>query len=360
MVAFIKLSFMDVMRAVHVFIFLFFASPLHALACGLALQSDRELCAAADRYAELKDEFLNRWNVDIETLSEYRALRFIARRDWEAALARNEWRPRMIYSPAPQTWDYWEQGDLVRKSLAMKISLKVGDLKDLHEAALIGRIMSWPARYLKGAGPGRIRHMRWQMPPSFSVMCKDGMDQKTFSHLSNFDIFDQRGEPLIRLMKRTERLPRAMGGGERLPYRCSDGVHFNASFNYLQSHKVKRELKRWLEAYNHLRLWLWQGDRSRENGIAEIAHLQRWLVSIHPFGDGNGRVSRWLQDNATNDLGLPYVASGDLQNDISTPAADYEHRFRAVILEQMQRLEECRNDWSATQGAPLSLRCQKI
>lgn len=45
-----------------------------------------------------------------------------------------------------------------------------------------------------------------------------------------------------------------------------------------------------------------------------IADLQRRYISMHPFGDGNGRTSHFLQDIVMRALDLPFAPTGSLRD----------------------------------------------
>jgi hypothetical protein len=71
-------------------------------------------------------------------------------------------------------------------------------------------------------------------------------------------------------------------------------------------------------------------------------YSQKVFVSLHPFIEGNGRTSRFLQDLILNYFEMPSASSGDLMNaDTLTPFATYYDMAMSKTEELISRLEYC-------------------
>jgi hypothetical protein len=343
-------------RGLYIF---FLLHLLPAFACSPALRWDAEMCAVADQTQQLRQDFTNKFNLDMDQIAEYRALRFIDRKSWEASLKKNVWFPWKVYSPSPETWLRWEKGESYSLRLLLDSHWNLADLREIHRSGLTSRLMSWWSTHLKGAGPGRVRNRFFQLAPSFTIRCTDKVDAEAFARVWNYDLHDKNGIPLVTVMKQHE----GREHGRRLKtfedHKCPDRIHYQAEVLYLSSRRVLSEIDRWIRAVNESRSNEWKHEY---DPVKRIAELQRWFVSIHPFGDGNGRVSRWIQDVLLRELGLPYLASGDLQDDITAHPLEYRLRFRYSIFRQLRLLQDCFRNLSEAReiGAPILNRCRPI
>lgn len=93
--------------------------------------------------------------------------------------------------------------------------------------------------------------------------------------------------------------------------------------------------------------------QARETGVmvrngrlitpGELAFLtQQFLVQTHPFYDGNGRTTRYVQELILTSFGLPYGASGDLMDDdVTTPLGDYYQTALAATRALLTSVDEC-------------------
>ncbi|AZZ36909.1 hypothetical protein CIK05_08935 [Bdellovibrio sp. qaytius] len=74
---------------------------------------------------------------------------------------------------------------------------------------------------------------------------------------------------------------------------------------------------------------------------------QQTVVRIHGFYDGNGRMSRYLQDLILDMFDMPFIASGDLYaDDMTSPLEDYYEKAMKSNSQQIDALESCRNNSS--------------
>jgi prophage maintenance system killer protein len=301
---------------------------------------DKE-CQLSERF-ELARESLARFGVSVEEISEYRALRFIARGAWEASIAKGQPYPWLIYNPAPATWLQWEKGAQATDELiAGDNQITVDELESLHKAALTTKLMSFISVWIKGNKAGKIRSRLIQIPPLFKVLCENGgIDQKTHDLMMDYDLRDRKNRPLIRSSFK----------------QCDEPGKYRLVAKYLASRFVPKEIQKWTEDFNSALQSVLDGTAT-ESPMAMAADFQRRFVSIHPFGDGNGRMSRFVQDFFLRKIGLPLPASGDLQNDVFTPTEQYRTDFFNSAKAQVDLLERCVQEY---QNHNVSARCERI
>ena len=78
----------------------------------------------------------------------------------------------------------------------------------------------------------------------------------------------------------------------------------------------------------------WYGESLSMLDPTELAATaQRRLVSIHPFCDGNGRVSRLVMDDALQRAGLPPALLADPNVDFMVSKKDWIEQVRAGVVE---------------------------
>lgn len=84
----------------------------------------------------------------------------------------------------------------------------------------------------------------------------------------------------------------------------------------------------------------WYGaNRGIGDPIAFAAEAQQRLISIHPFADGNGRVSRLVMDHALQSRGLPPPLLSDPNIDYMVSQAAWADEVRAGVLETFHTAE---------------------
>ena len=75
----------------------------------------------------------------------------------------------------------------------------------------------------------------------------------------------------------------------------------------------------------------------------EVAFLtQQFYVQVHPFSEGNGRTSRFMQELILTSLGLPHGSSGDLMDiDVLTPFPKYYQTAMDSTANLVSSMESC-------------------
>jgi hypothetical protein len=80
---------------------------------------------------------------------------------------------------------------------------------------------------------------------------------------------------------------------------------------------------------------------SNEDPVAVAARAQRWLVSIHPFRDGNGRTTRFVMDYILTSLGLPPPILDEMNLDTSVSETDWAQEVGEGMRRYNTLLGQC-------------------
>lgn len=84
----------------------------------------------------------------------------------------------------------------------------------------------------------------------------------------------------------------------------------------------------------------WNGKLMTPGQVAFLA--QQFFVQIHPFSEGNGRLSRFLQEAILTSFGLPHGANGDLMDDdVLTSNPKYYDTAINATWEHLIDVEHC-------------------
>jgi len=310
---------------------LYFAlAPLSTWACDYRLEKFPQECQLQDRYTAVKTGF-EKFDVDVEQLATYRALRFIAHYHWNPKKAGIDYLPWFRYDPKPVTWMFWERGVAEAKEVFQGNSLSINDLKRVHREIIDPAIIR-KVSLRKGAWPGKIRNRPWQKAPSWKAKCSDWpLSEAEFNLLKNYDLKSVKGKPLVRIKK----AKRCKGKTPR-----GEGVFYKARVVYLKSTSVPANLEKYFADLNKGLALLDEGN-SPLSPLEFAADAQRRLISIHPHGDGNGRMARLIQDYITQRYGLPFAPSGRLTEDLTSVTVKYRQIFKQVTFETMSELEKC-------------------
>lgn len=74
--------------------------------------------------------------------------------------------------------------------------------------------------------------------------------------------------------------------------------------------------------------------------------LQKFYVGVHPFSEGNGRTSRFLQELLLTSMHAPHGSSGDLMDeDVLTTFASYYEKAIAGQRRVLTTIQNCENEY---------------
>jgi len=307
-------------------------------------------CAIQDRYRKVKAIF-NNYNLDINEVSEYRAIRFIDRYSWNKNIYAGNPFPRWIYKPMPTTWDVWNNG----------IKLLFENKKNYPENLLNLNYISYMNKVLLTDGktsikdlntadlkPGKIRKTIFGPDVGFCSKANKHSTNKLLrsiktasqSYMKSWEV--KAGITIKKLVKeykgKSSRKADLVTGMILRSNTCKSGK--GNFLYYVSSNKVKRKLN-WLNIFLHYNLDKYSQGKVIIPPIELAAIIQKIFVSIHPFADGNGRTSRALQNMILEKMDMPFAPAGDLQNDVLEKPIIYVDNTYLKTESMLTFLESC-------------------
>lgn len=327
-------------------------SAASAYACEPNMAAFPRDCAIQDRFIAVKAK-LAAQNMNVDEISDYRVIRFIDRYSWEMAKKAGT-APMSVYNPSPVTWDIWDsgirwifnepnfRGILYR---TMKIDDKL--VAEINKVLLTsGSLSSKDPNTDPNKLPGVYRHDQ-DRPVGFCIPPNYPTEQLIATSLASVQRFQQIWEQKagsfqeavaryggLNPQQATMTTPMSVNQ-DYTPEACPRGFAI-----YAPSDQVPQQMS-WIESFIRANLDLYAQKKSVISPIALAAFTQKWLVTLHPFGDGNGRTSRAVQDIILANFGLPFAPGGDLQDDAMADFDVYLKNNYEKIEFTLQVLEYC-------------------
>jgi hypothetical protein len=275
------------------------------------------------------------------------APRFIERRDWERAKAQaavHPVDPALVYDPAPATWRAWEEAEArVRRELGTDAvpRVRLSRVLELHAVSTA----------YQGAPTG-LRTTSDEIGRSFEEYYSvDDRQVARFGQLEYGDLLtwhntqclEERPQEFQRKFRSdlntyTDVKFWPLTKDPNHAYRNGRGERRRCGFlRYLDHRRLPQELARWERELNRDLEALPNGG----DPILLAARAQRWLVAIHPFLSGNGRVSRLVMDELLQRVDLPPPLLAKMNDDLGHSEAEWAREVGAGIVRTLEVLERC-------------------
>lgn len=346
----------------------------------------RTLCQVQDRFQKAVETLKAKGVENHDRIAEVLVPRFIGFPKWNQNKVQYKYDPRDIYKPAPITWNQWDETQLMiadkakefvkRTSIALATKQEENQIKGMMSAEFIENIHYTALRGLTSP-VGQLRTTpeygynfntkvslkeretlvnRSFIPKSLypdrpmlgwmTTKCyhelhyKDAIDVR-LKWADNTFVFNEKQWGVGTVKEKTK---------EEDPDQMECGV-----IVYPSPENVKTEVDLWAKATNEsLGAWMSLSKNNRstpkesmEDPILTVAKIQRWLVTIHPLMDGNGRTSRLVMDYMLQVLQLPTPIIEDMDNDLYFSDEAWAHEVGKGILNSIKVLELCALDPSA-------------
>lgn len=311
-------------------------------------------CEIAQKYQQMQFKARQKWNLSLEQIAEYQALRYVRRVDFEAAKQNGTPVP-VIYQllkadvmkensqKSSIVWDGFLKGiqqlDPARQRLVSGGILEVNHLESFHREFY--RLSSEEGDYSNAPFPGIIK--------------APGLEDRFWWRLKADEVESMR----MKVQSMNEGfaaaglLPSGLDRLQAQPYQMevlsvrliSEGSGYGIYSG--DSRANRKHLDQALEFINQALSQARRGQHIVWNGRlytpAELAWLsQQFFVAIHPFSEGNGRVSRLLQELVLTSFGLPHGSSGDMmEHDVLTPPAEYYRIGMQSTRELLSSVDRC-------------------
>ncbi|MGE5087438.1 MAG: Fic family protein [Bacillota bacterium] len=320
-------------------------------------------CKIQDRFQKVREGF-SQLGIDLNNITEYKALRFIDRNTWEKE-KKKETPLEMIYEPAPETWQVWSSGiaDLTRnKAPGFLLSEPLDKDYYIHiNLSLINdHIDNTPNSSVFHVGVYRHagQEIIYCQPYDAKLLQKVSLIQQTNQELADRWLAQNNIDfkYLVQMMGYPQDAAQAqLGAGMSARVGSCENKDNQILLSYANSKMVIPQIQ-WLTAFIKYNLQQYRNGNPSMAPIELSALVQRWFVSIHPFTDGNGRTSRALQDLILLNFDMPFVPAGDLQQDALVVYSDYIDATYKAYDRSLASLEGCLKEYK--KGKSISYKCQ--
>ncbi len=266
--------------------------------------------------------------LDPDYIQDFKARRFIDRKDWAFAL-RVRTQLEQVYKPAPSTWKNWQDVafkdvlsySTLNKELSLAEVIK-WNLDSLEREQLLNpdgtlvypeEVNSYLRQFVKKDW------VQAEFKTQYSALSKEQIQR-----LENFVVEGHRSAKLIKWEKRP------CNDFEMPGKECGNLV-------YVAPYLVKQYLEEMIKKIN-LKL----SQEVTDTEIFKFAiHMQKQIVALHPFIDGNGRISRWIMDYITLKSDLPYILHFNMNDDLTTHELEFEAEAKRGMFHGVLIQERC-------------------
>ncbi len=315
------------------------------------LPSKTDLCGLSKRYQLSVSKLKALGLADPLRIADVIAPRFIEQRDWlrAKASAPGAIHPDSVYDPAPSTWHSWDEAQRSvvlqvkeNQTLARIPEVKVSRILELHRLSTAYQ-----------GGPFGLRETSDEIGRSFEEYYSvDDQQVKRFVEIEygqlltwhNTLCLEERDAEFQRKFRAdlytfTDVKHWAETKDPRKAYINSRGERRRCGYiKYLDHRRVPEELSRWEREMNRDLAAI---PTKAQDPILLAARAQRWLVAIHPFLSGNGRVSRLLMDEILQSLGLPAPLLEKMNEDLGHSEKEWAQQIGAGMIRTVEVLEAC-------------------
>ncbi len=326
-------------------------------------------CNLSERFLGLKQTLKSRFSVEIESLNEFQALRFVQRSWYDDAKSVNK-PVEVIYQTKSQNyalpieeqsmdiWDNWANGIKqingviaeVNKGTAFDLSF----LKKVHRGLFpFYPLISEKGEYAWEPYPGVLKPTQDNESANYWWLV-EGVDEIEKSKA----IVAAENAMYQALGLETPAPQSAPGYVAKIldlrmtPDRSHPSVNAMGLFSghgMMNRQNVILALDMVDQMFKLARAGKPMIWKNRIFSPAQLAYLiQQLYVRIHPFYEGNGRTSRFLQELILASFKLPPGSSGDLMDfDALTPAGEYYQLALQKNEELLNHVENCVNEFNS-------------
>lgn len=265
-----------------------------------------------------------------ERIANLIAPRLLQLRDWRETLDRSpDANPWLVYEPAPTTWGNWEKAAEWNRA-RRRSPWTLEELRRAHT-----RIMGTPSRLRDGPVIGRAWERRHALKSA---------------HVANLPTLEYGSRRLVRwrdttcLEDRDEEFQRAyqddrdeQSRPEAWPvtdareFVDEQGVARRCGYvEYAETKNLRRDLAAWSKGFGKL-----------DDPVLAAARAERWLVAIHPFDGGNGRVARFVMERILGNAGLPPPILENMDDDLGSTEDEWASAVGEGMARSIRVLEHC-------------------
>lgn len=287
----------------------------------------RTECDLSTAYKNLRQTLLSRYDVSLERLTEYQAMRFVRREDFDKSKAA-EIPVQLTYQihnadyelPNAQKssviWDNWAIGirqlDGAHRRLLQGRPFGFNELKTVHVGFFTLSDEAGDAAWIPNQGeikpPSDRDNYWWAFNTPAEAAQARAVVQNVNARYAALGLLPALGNEQLNSVLTVRRAPK----------RGAESTLVDAIYS-TDSRAVLPHVEKILEFVNRVAGQSRTGRHLVINGQlltpGESAYLaQKYYVGVHPFSEGNGRTSRFLQELLLTLFELPHGSSGDLMD----------------------------------------------
>jgi len=341
---------------------------LQAAACPSTLQhlqtshlGNTTLCEVYDRYHKALSSLARQGVSPAERMSDLLAPRLIDMQTWIEKRQALNFNPWIVYDPMPYTWEEWQEGAYIVDTQAQenfeKQNLKPMDLSwllQIQDSTMVNFIAA-PGEFRHGNEAGKaltrktsvtqaqVEGMRSVFYPSLlsagkpilswhPVLCYEDMSAD-FQNTYGPDMMN------MKILNLTQWVP--------IPpteyYKSGEESRQCGYLLYADPHEVKQQLNLWVQDLNE-QIMTWSMPQAQGDPILVAARAERWLIAIHPFSKGNGRMSRFVMEYVLESLGLPPPLLQSMDDDVYSSESQWADEVGRGLLSSVKIVEQCALD----------------
>ncbi len=323
-------------------------------------------CQITTQFRNIKLKLQADFQMGIESITEYQAIRYLRRSDFEAAKAaqipvqkkyqivdpKDKGKVVAVEEMKTTVWDNWiigisQLGEASNKLLRGQ-HFNVSDLKDVHVGfyRLANEDEDAGSKSDKANAPNvglfKPAHEAdvywWEFRNREEATAAENILTQVNSQFRKMDFLEiVQGDysDILRVKYNVLKRGEAAGG------KVVDVIYGGDSrVNEAHIYRIVSFLNAMIDQALTGQHMVWKGKMMTPTELAYF--VQKYYVAVHPFADGNGRTSRFLQDLVLYTFDMPHGASGDLmENDILITFPDYYERAIATKAQMLSKVESC-------------------